>query len=90
METSYTVKESKHTSLLEDGFMPVEIALEVPVQEQFVKTNVMHINSIDFEKIVAVAGVLIKPIDFTKKFQIVLDYDPEQSKVKLKYFKSEK
>lgn len=34
METGYTVNEGKHTSLLEDGFMPVETALEVPVQEQ--------------------------------------------------------
>ena len=41
METGYIVKESKHTSLLEDGFMPVETALEVPVQEQhkFVPTD---------------------------------------------------
>lgn len=68
----------------------IETAQEVPIQEQYSKTNVIHINSIDFEKIVTLAGVLIKPIDFTKKFKIVLDYDPEQSKVKLEYFKSEK
>lgn len=35
METGYKVKESKHTSLLEDGFMPVETAPEVTIQEQY-------------------------------------------------------
>lgn len=40
METGYTVKENKHTSLLDDGFMPVETVLEVPVQEQ-AKTKII-------------------------------------------------
>lgn len=35
METGYTLNEGKHTSLLEDDFMPVETAPEVPVQEQY-------------------------------------------------------
>jgi len=67
-----------------------ETVTEVPVQEQYVQTNAMHINSIDFEKIVAVAGTLIKPIDFSKKFKIALDYDPKRSKVKLEYFDAQK
>jgi len=34
METGYTVNESKYISLMEDGFMQIETALEVPVQKQ--------------------------------------------------------
>lgn len=34
METGYTVSGSQYTSLLEEGFIPVETAPEVTVQEQ--------------------------------------------------------
>lgn len=42
METTYTVNENKHTSLLEDGFMPLETAPEVPVHEQFISKNLVE------------------------------------------------
>ena len=35
METGYTLKEGKYIGLLEDGFIPVETAPEVPIQEQY-------------------------------------------------------
>lgn len=66
-----------------------EAAPEVPVQDQLKNTHTMIFNSIDFEKIVAAAGVLIGPIDFSNKLRIMLDYDPKKHKVKLEYFKSE-
>jgi hypothetical protein len=67
-----------------------ETAPEVPVQEQLKHTHTMHFNSIDFEKLVAAAGVLIGPINFSKKLRIILDYDPKKHRVELEYFKSEK
>lgn len=66
-----------------------EIAPEGPVQEQYIKTNEIHIDAIDFEKIVALLGVMINPIDFASKFKIVLNYNPNNRKVELNYFKSE-
>jgi len=64
-------------------------AQEVPVQEQYVKTNEIHIDATDFQKIVTLLEVMIKPINFTSKFKIVLNYEPNNSKVELNYFKSE-
>jgi len=49
MEAGYTVNESKYTSLMEDGFMPVETALEVPIQEQF-KNKLLKLINADFSK----------------------------------------
>lgn len=66
-----------------------EIALEGSDQEQYIKTNEIHIDAMDFEKIVALLGVIINPIDFTSKFKIVLNYNPNNRKVELNYFKYE-
>ena len=68
-----------------------ETTPEVPVQEQFVKTNEISIRAIDFEKIITLIGIIIAPIDLTTtKFKIEVEYDPVNPRVKMKYFKSEK
>lgn len=67
-----------------------ETSPEVPVQEQFLKLNEISINAADFEKLIALIGVIIRPIDFTKKFKIELNYDPENPRAKMEYFKSKK
>ncbi|MBN1071176.1 hypothetical protein DVV81_08330 [Clostridium botulinum] len=64
-------------------------ALEVPVQEQFKKTNEIHINATDFEKLIVLLKTVTKPIDLSKKFKIILSYDPKLPTVEVDYFKSE-
>lgn len=66
-----------------------ETAPEVSVQEQLLNTDEISINAADFEKLIALIGVIIRPMDFTKKFKIELNYDPENPRVKMKYFKLE-
>lgn len=66
-----------------------EVDPEVPVQEQYIKTNEMHIRAIDFQKIIALLGAMIEPICLTSKFKIGLNYNPKNSTVELDYFKSE-
>lgn len=66
----------------------IETAPEVPVQEQLNKTNENHINSTDFEKIIALSNIVTGPLDFSKKFKTVLEYDPEWPTVKLEHFKA--
>ncbi|MBN1048737.1 hypothetical protein [Clostridium botulinum] len=64
-------------------------ALEVPVQEQLKKTNEIHINATDFEKLIVLLKTVTKPIDFSKKFRMFISYDPELPTVEVDYFKSE-
>ncbi|MGN2369292.1 hypothetical protein ACTFJW_04430 [Clostridium cagae] len=64
-------------------------AFEVPVQEQLIKTNKIHINATDFEKLIVLLKTITKPIDFGKEFQIVVSYDPKLPTVEVAYFKKE-
>lgn len=53
------------------------------------KTNEIHINATDFQELIVLLKTITKPIDFSKKFQMVISYDPELPTVKVDYFKSE-
>ena len=66
-----------------------ETALEVPVQKQLKKVRKIHVNAVDFEKLITLLKIITEPIDFNKKFQIIVSYDPELPTVNFDYFKSE-
>jgi len=46
----------------------------------------MSINACDFEKLIIMLGLIAKKMDFSKKFRMVLEYDPELLAAIISYY----
>lgn len=66
-----------------------ETAPEVPVQEQLSKYNEIHVNSNEFIKLITMLQVILKPINFDKDTDIIINYKLKSQTIVFEYFKSE-
>lgn len=46
----------------------------------------MSVNAVDFEKSMIMLRLIIEKMDFSKKFRMILDYDPELLSATIEYF----
>lgn len=66
-----------------------DAALREKSQQEFEKLDLkgkMSVNASDFEKSIIMLQLIAKKMDFSKKFRMVLEYDPELLAVTIAYY----
>ncbi len=70
------------------GDIEKETAPEVPVQEQLLKLNEIHVNSNEFIKLITMLQVILKPIDLKDDISIKIKHNSNSQTINFEYFKS--